>query len=102
FPVLLIVVLLELLQYPGRRALLRYALLFAVWANLHGGFSFGCILIALYAAGEAVEGWLSADPGPRYARARHHLTALGVALVATLLNPNGYKLLAHVFGFFGN
>lgn len=102
FTLLLVVVLLELLHYTGRRALLLYALLFAVWANLHGGFSFGCILIGLYAAGEAIEGRLSADPGPWYARARHHLLALGVALAATLLNPNGYKLLAHVFGFFGN
>ena len=53
FTMLLVVVLLELLQYTGRRALWLYALLFVVWANLHGGFSFGCILIGLYAAGEA-------------------------------------------------
>ena len=59
FTLLLVVVLLELLHYTGRRALLLYALLFVVWANLHGGFSFGCILIGLYAAGEAIEGRLS-------------------------------------------
>ncbi len=102
FTLLLVMVLLELLHYTGRHALLRYAVLFAVWANLHGGFSFGCILIGLYAAGEAIEGRLSADPAPWYARARAHAAALGVALAASLLTPNGYKLPAHVFGFFGN
>jgi len=102
FTLLLVVLLLELLHYGGRRALPLYALLFVVWANLHGGFSFGCILIALYAAGEAIEGRLSADPAPWYVRARHHAAALGVALAASFINPNGYKLLAHVFGFFGN
>jgi hypothetical protein len=102
FTLLLVVVLLELLHYTGRRALLLYALLFILWANLHGGFSFGCILIALYAAGEVIEARLSTDPAPWYARARHHAAALGVALAASLVNPNGYRLLAHVFGFFGN
>jgi hypothetical protein len=102
FTMLFVVILLELLQDTSRRALGWHALLFVLWANVHGGFSFGCILIALYAVGEAVEGRLSGDPAPWYGRARHHATALGVALVASLLNPNGYKLLEHVFGFFGN
>jgi hypothetical protein len=102
FTLLLVVVLLELLEQTNRRALPLYALLFVVWANLHGGFSFGCILIALYAMGEAIEGRLSANSALWYSRARHHAAALGVALVASLLNPNGYKLLVHVFGFFGN
>ena len=102
FTMLFVVLLLQLLQDTSRRALVRYALLFVVWANLHGGFSFGCILIALYAIGEAIEGRLSADAMPWYARARHHASALGVALVASLVNPNGYRLLEHVFGFFGN
>jgi hypothetical protein len=102
FTLLLVVLLLELLHRTGRRTLPLYALLFALWANLHGGFSFGCILIGLFAVGEAIEGRLSPDPAPWYARARHHAAALGVALAASLVNPNGYKLLAHVFGFFGN
>jgi hypothetical protein len=102
FTLLFVMLLLELLQQTGRRALLWYIPLFLVWANLHGGFSYGCILIALYAAGEAIEGRLADDPHPWYARARHHLAALGLALAASLLNPHGFRLLAHVFGFFGN
>jgi hypothetical protein len=101
FTMLFVVVLLDLLQHTSRRALLAYVPLFAVWANLHGGFSFGCILIALYAAGEAVEGLIGPDRAGWLARARRHAAALGLALASSLLNPNGFGLLAHVFGFFG-
>jgi hypothetical protein len=103
FTLLLVVVLLELLQHTTRRALLAYVPLFVLWANLHGGFSFGCILIAAYALGEALEALLGGpDRQTWVARAKHHAAALGLALVSSLLNPFGYRLLAHVFGFFGN
>jgi hypothetical protein len=102
FTLLLVVVLLELLQHPTRRALLAYPALFVVWANLHGGFSFGCILIAVYAVGEALEGLITGERAVWFGRARHHVAALGLGLLASLLNPNGLSLLGHVFGFFGN
>ena len=102
FTMLFVMVLLELLQHTTRRALYVYPVLFAVWANLHGGFSFGCILIAIYAAGEIAEGLFTGERAAWFGRARHHAAALGLALVASLLNPNGARLLAHVFGFFGN
>jgi hypothetical protein len=102
FTMLLVVVLLELLEHRTRRALLVYPALFALWANLHGGFSFGCILIAIYAIGEAAEAFLGGDRAEWLGRARHHAAALGLALAGSLLNPYGPGLLAHVFGFFGN
>lgn len=37
-------------------------LLFAAWANVHPGFTYGLALVGLYAAGEAIE---SAEPGRR-------------------------------------
>jgi hypothetical protein len=103
FTLLLVVVLLELLQHTTRRALAAYVPLFVLWANLHGGFSFGCILIALFVLGEAAEGL--AAPSARelwWARAKHHAAALGLALASSLVNPFGWRLPAHVFGFFGN
>jgi hypothetical protein len=102
FTMLLVMVLLELLQHHTRRALLLYPLLFVVWANLHGGFSFGCILIGIWLAGEVLEGLITGDRAHWFARARHHAAGLGLGLVASLLNPNGWHLLAHVFGFFGS
>jgi hypothetical protein len=102
FTMLFVVLLLELLQRTDRRALLLYVPLFAVWANLHGGFSFGCVLIGLYAAGEVLEGLIGGSREIWFPRARHHVAALGVALASTLLNPHGFALLAHVFAFFRN
>ncbi len=102
FTMLFVVVLLELLQHTTRRALLAYVPLFALWANLHGGFSFGCILIALYAAGELVRvgSVRTARPG---SPARP--PPCGGARPGTgeqPAQPAWVKLLAHVFGFFGN
>ena len=102
FTMFLVVVLLELLERRGRRTLWLYLPLFIVWANLHGGFFYGCILIGLYAVGELLEGLVSGDRAAWFARARHHGAALALALAASLVNPHGFALLAHVGGFFGN
>jgi hypothetical protein len=104
FTMLGVVLLLELLERRGRRTLWPYIPLFVVWANLHGGFFYGCITIALYAVGELVESRLAFGP-PRVewrSRANHHAAAFVVALAASLVNPNGFRNLAHVAGFFGN
>ncbi len=99
-----VVLLLELLERRGRRTLWPYLALFVVWTNLHGGFFYGCITIAIYAVGELLEARFSAgeDRSEWLARARHHGAALGIALVASVVNPNGFRNLAHVAGFFGN
>jgi hypothetical protein len=104
FTMLAVVLLLELLERRGRRTLWPYFVLFVVWANLHGGFFYGCITITLYAAGELVEARLATGEqrSEWLARARHHGAALGVALLASVINPNGLRNLAHVTGFFGN
>jgi hypothetical protein len=104
FTMLAVVLLLELVERRGRRTLWPYAPLFLIWANLHGGFFYGCITIAIYAAGELIEAYLAAgeERVEWSARARHHGAALGVALLASLVNPNGFRNLAHVAGFFGN
>jgi hypothetical protein len=104
FTMLAVVLLLELLERPGRRTLWPYFVLFVVWANLHGGFFFGCVTIGIYLAGELMEAWLAASEARAewLARARHHAMAFGLGLVASLVNPNGWRNLAHVAGFFGN
>ena len=97
FTLLFVMLLLELLYYTGRRALLLYAALFVVWANLHGGFSFGCILMPCTPPARPSRAAL--DRSRPLVRPRAPCTRRpGVALLASLLNPNGYRLLAHVFG----
>jgi hypothetical protein len=104
FTMLAVLILLELLESRGRRSLWPYFALFVVWTNLHGGFFYGCVTIAIYGVGELLEARLSAGDERRewLARARHHGAALAVALLASLVNPYGFRNLAHVTGFFGN
>jgi hypothetical protein len=104
FTMLAVVLLIDLLERPTRPPLWLYFALFVVWAHLHGGFFFGCVTIGIYLTGELLEGWLA--EGDRRAewlsRARYHAAALGLGLLASLVNPNGWRNLAHVAGFFGN
>lgn len=60
-----------------------------LWANLHGAFFTGFVLIGVYAAGNL------ARPGKAMT-----FTALGAAcLLASLANPNGWHLHAHIVAF---
>lgn len=60
--------------------------LFAVWANLHGGFVAGLLLLGLF-VGEAVV--------RRPAAAKAQVALLMAAVAATLLNPSGIRVLVH-------
>jgi hypothetical protein len=103
FTLLAVVVLLHLLV-PGddRPApLWTFFLLFLVWANLHGGFSYGFILLGAFIVGELLESREADDRAAHLARARHLGAALGIAILASLINPYGVALLQHVGGFFG-
>ncbi len=101
FTMLLVIVLLTRLESTGRRALWWYAPLFWVWANLHGGFTYGLVLIGIYLAGDLVEWRIGGKSAEWLARARYHGLALLLALVGVCLNANGWRLFAHLFTFFG-
>jgi len=104
FTLLLVVVLLDLLDREPPRPLWPYVPLFALWANLHGGFSYGLILIGAFLTGDLLEAWAAGPGAPRTERlasARQRALAFIVALVSTLANPHGIALLVHVGGFFG-
>ncbi|MBI4516394.1 MAG: hypothetical protein HY699_11335 [Deltaproteobacteria bacterium] len=73
-----------------RGELLWLPLLFVLWANLHGGFILGLVVLALVAAAAAVVG-----PAAEPARA---LAALLLATAATVVNPYGWRLLAYIAG----
>jgi len=101
FSLLLSLLLLEMLESPKPRPLWQYVLFFALWANIHGGFVFGLILIGVYLAGALAE-WIAAGPTSEFKpRARHYAGALAASLVGTLLNPHGVELHKHVLAFFG-
>ena len=75
--------------------------LFAVWANLHGGFLFGLVVIAIYVVGDLAEAAVSSSRAPWLRRARRDAAALGLATLGTLVNPYGFALPRHVLDWFG-
>jgi hypothetical protein len=103
-----VMLVLPLLEGPPRRDWRRMAsavLLFAVWANLHGGFVFGFVLLGIYFAGSVAEMLLARrrgeDPGDWRSRAVAYLALGLVGLAGTFLTPNGIALHRHIVGFFG-
>lgn len=81
-------------------------LVFALWANLHGSFIVGLLILGCGLAGRALEAaWISrgslrAVLGDRELRSWLWLTEL--AFAATLLNPYGMDLILHTIIFPNN
>jgi len=100
FSLVAVVVLLGILERPTRIPLWIIGAMFAVWANFHGGFVFGWILIGAYVAGTAGE-WLLNRQSSTGERVRYLTFALAIAVFATVLNPHGPALLEHVTEFLG-
>jgi len=74
--------------------------LMAVWANLHGGFLVGFILLFMF----AVDAWLTwrgtrQESPPRYAVWVTGI--LGLSFLASLLTPAGFELWPHTTGYLG-
>ncbi|MBQ8476823.1 hypothetical protein IJ531_07160, partial [bacterium] len=59
-----------------------------IWANLHGGFMAGLILILLFALGE----WLNKKPSKPY------FIAFLLSCITSLINPYGIKYIYFIFG----
>lgn len=75
--------------------------LMALWANLHGGYIQGLLLLGVLFIGEALAGRLWPDPVPMERRRwlRFGLYAL-LCIPAVMLNPYGPRLLLYPFGYY--
>lgn len=100
FSFVAIVILLGMLEGRPRKPILACAVLFVIWANLHGGFVYGWILIGIYLVGSLGELVWSEDRAAWRERVRYYLTMLATATTVTLLNHHGLELHQHLFGFF--
>jgi hypothetical protein len=91
-------------QLATRGLFWRLVPLMALWVNLHGAFFTGLVIIGTYLVGNAIA-WLFAAREARPA-IRSKLGGLVVILagcaVGTVLNPNGWRLPAHVIEFLRN
>jgi hypothetical protein len=103
FSFLAVVLLLDGLEGRWPKPAVPTALLFGVWANLHGGFVYGWILIGMYLVGSVAElVWGEENQkAPWKSRVKYYGTMLGTAFAATLVNPYGVGLHRHLLEFFG-
>ncbi|MGA8763464.1 MAG: hypothetical protein WB562_11425, partial [Candidatus Sulfotelmatobacter sp.] len=92
------------------RSLWLLPLLMLFWVNVHGGFLIGFVLLGIYLAGAA---WTSIRSREdqletllrrlRAARRGRELAIVSVlAAAATLVNPYGWKLHAHIYRYLSN
>jgi hypothetical protein len=78
-----------------------------LWVNLHGGWLFGIALLGIYAFAAFVEG-VRARKNDAFAaiRASHRVRAMAIAwaasVLATLVNPFGWRLHAHIYRYLGD
>ncbi len=76
-----------------------------LWVNLHGGWLFGMVLLGIYAFAALVES-LRAQDAFAAIRAAHRARAMALAwvasAVATLVNPYGWRLHAHIYRYLGD
>ncbi len=83
----------------NRRWLILPPTLLALWVNLHGGFPVGLLLIGCFLAGAGWEAWWS---GNRRVwtdeRFRQLALCLAVSVLATLVNPYGWRVYEYVLG----
>lgn len=72
-----------------------------LWTNLHGGFFVGILIVAAYGANEFARLLLdtSASRRPALANGSRYLLAAAGCLLASLVNPYGYQLHAHIFAY---
>ena len=77
-----------------RSNLYALPLLTLVWANTHGAFIVGFVLVGMYLTAALLDRQL--------ARARHLSLILIASIAASLANPNGLKLISNSFGYIGD
>ncbi len=107
-----VVFLLERFGGGDRRVLWAIPPLFLLWANLHGGFTAGLFLLCLVVMASLLlragcAWWPSLaehldEQVSSWVQLRHLALATGVAAVATLVNPYGWKLHGEIFDSLSN
>jgi len=82
---------------PSARCLILYLIpvpvLMTLWANMHGGFIIGLIILSIYLLSETIK-YLSGKFNPLPRKAFMLLfTAGAIAIPASFINPNGFNVL---------
>ncbi len=87
--------ILYLYKWKKRDHLKWLPIIFFFWANLHGGYPLGFLLIGAVVAGETVTNLVSGNPGRdrlNWQQIRRLILWSMVSALALLLNPNGLNI----------
>ncbi|MGH9513363.1 MAG: hypothetical protein ACRD2U_14620 [Terriglobales bacterium] len=96
---------------PSPRELHRlfwYPFLMLLWANLHGGFLLGLVLLAIYLIGGLIQFFSRRKTHEKEDRSLIHVKLKRFALAvlasfaASLINPFGLKLYSHIYEYLTN
>jgi len=77
-------------------------LLMLLWVNVHGGFLLGFVLLGIYLVSAAAQRFWTKSQFERDAavsRLKVLRVATGISVIASFVNPYGYKLYSHVYGY---
>lgn len=97
-----IVICFGLVESARRPPLWIYPVLFALWANIHGGWLYGIALLGIYFVGHLVEYRFFDRSEEELAWTRHFALALPLAWFATLATPMGLGLWRHLYVHLGD
>jgi hypothetical protein len=96
-------IILDSYQYKKKDYLYLLPLLMLLWVNLHGGFLAGFMLLMIYIAGNLLKAiFVKEDRHEGVARIKILLLIFFLCLLASLLNPQGYKILLFPFKLTAN
>jgi hypothetical protein len=90
-------------ELPSSQLFVTLVPLMVLWVNSHGAFLVGVVLIGMYLVGNLIE-WTRSTGETRLQSGRKAKALLFLAVactVATLANPNGWRLPAHIVQFLG-
>jgi hypothetical protein len=89
-------------RVPGNRSVFWLAALMLLWVNLHGGFLTGFVLLGIFLAGGFLEYLAGHDRSVVVPRLKNLAGVTLLALLASLANPYGYTLHAHIYRYLTN
>jgi hypothetical protein len=79
-------------RYVKRQHLWVLAIIFILWANLHGGFIWGILLLLATLAGEVLDNLFDNEPKLNWNEIGDLALWCAIAVLAATINPNGTSL----------